>query len=366
MEIGAKMKKASNKVVRGLFGWVISFFGGTFKETISSIRTIKQAPMQNSITLATMLARIGALIMFAIAFATFIANNGYSEQVAIIGEGFREWSRAFTFGTLPLYISGAVPVIWTILLVLTFFAIHIVFVITEEGMKKLLMFFLLLVFFAGVVIYLLFAWGVIYERHMAITSLETLWRNIQLNEIPWYVPAIYLGAMALTLALASVIAVRSDLNRQMKQWLSTALSLYIGLPLILWLSQNLLGLAVTIAFLGIVGGVLYILFTILYSRLGDQGGRTSDGKEDDSTAGVYDSQSRRQGGRSASGPQNTVEVEPGAKLWKIKSVTGDYIQSEKGKGETAEVCTAADFDKGKVTIMQDGEPVSTIPWKPKK
>jgi hypothetical protein len=217
------------------------------------------------------------------------------------------------------------------------------------------------------VIYLLFAWGVIYERHVAINSFETLWRNIQLNEIPWYVPAIYLGVLALALALASFIAVKSDFDRQMKQWLSTALSLYIGLPLLLWFSQNLLALAVMLAFFLLVGVILYVLFTILYSRLGDQGKAKSDNPGEDSTAGAYDAKGRRPGRpSSAVQRQNTIEVASGVKLWKIKSVTGDYIQSEKGKGETAEVCTAADFDKGKVAIMQNGEQVLTIPWKPKK
>jgi hypothetical protein len=358
------MKNASNKVVKGFFGWVTSFFGGTFKETADSIKAIKEAPFQNSITLATMTARIAALVMFVIAFISFIVNNGYGEQIATISEGVAQWGGALTLGTLPLYIGGFVPIAWTVLLVLTFFAIHISFVMNEEGAKRGLMVFLMLIVFVALLLYLLFAWGAIYERHVVINSFETLWRNIQLNEIPWFIPAIYLFVLALALAVASIMAVKSDHSKQMKQWLSTALSLYIGLPLLLWFSQNLLALAVMIAFLLLVGVILYILFTILYSRLSDSGAKSSDAPEQDSTAGVYDDRNRPSN-KSIPG-QSVIEVAPGVKLWKIRSETGDYIQSEKGKGETAEVCTAADFDKGKVVITRGGEQVVNIPWKPKK
>ena len=360
------MKNVFGKIVKGFFGWVVVFFGKTFTETADGIKNIKRAPMQNSITLALMAARIAALVMFVIAFFSFIADNGYGAQIGVIGEGVGQWSRALTMGTLHQYLGGPVVVAWTVLLGLAFFAIHIVYVISEEGFRRVLMVFLMLVVFASVVVYLLFAWGVIYERHAVIDSFAALRSNIELNQIPWFIPAIYLAVLVLALVFSSLMAVKSSLGRQMIQWLSTALSLYIGLPLLLWFAQNLLALAAMVAFLVIVGGILYILFSILYSRLGDSSETISDSHEKDSTAGMSDGQVKRSGGYSgAITGRNAIEVETGVRLWKIKSATGDYIQSEESNGETAEVCPAADFDKGRVTIVQGGEQVAYVPWKPK-
>jgi len=360
------MKNVFGKIVKGFFGWVVNFFGKTFTETASGIRSFKQAPMRNSITLALMTARIAALVVFAIAFFSFVADNGYGAQIRIIGEGIGQWSHALTMGTLSLYLDGPIFIAWTILLGLAFFAIHVTYVISEDGLKRALMVFLMLVVLASVVVYLLFIWGVIYERYAVIDGFSALRSNIELNQIPWYIPAIYLTVLILALVFASLMTARSELNKQMKQWLSTALSLYIGLPLLLWFAQNLLALAAMVAFLIIVGGILYILFSILYSRLGDSGVEDSDSPEEDSTAGMSDGQMKQSGRSSGMIPgQYVVEVETGAKLWKIKSATGDYVQSENGKGDTAEVCPAVDFDKGKATIIQGGEQVTYIPWKPK-
>jgi len=360
------MKNAFKKVLKGFFGWLINFFGTTFTETGNSIQNIQKDPLSNSITLAMMAARIAALIMIVVAFSSFLANNGYMTQIAVIGEGIGQWGRALTLGTLPVYMGGFVPVAWTILLALSFFAINVALFLSEEGFKRALIVFLMLVVFVSVVIYLLFAWGVIYERHVAIDSFETLWLNIEQNQIRWFVPVIYFVVLCLALVSASLLVMRSDLKKQMTQWLSTVLSLYVGLPLLLWITQNLLALAVMVAFLVLVGGILYILFSILYSKLGDSGETAPEGLENDSTAGVSGGQGRRSGRTTGEGYcQNTVEVEPDAKLWKIRSETGDYIQSESPKGETAQVCPSADFDKGKTAIIQDGEQVVYIEWKPK-
>jgi len=171
---------------------------------------------------------------------------------------------------------------------------------------------------------------------------------------------------------------------------------YLGLPLLLWFSQNLLALAAMVIFLALFGGILYLLFSVLVSKIGDSGGSGDESNEskrssaDGLSADGYESAAvsggrRGRAARPASIPaarpaarpatmgshapkpgQRVVEVEPGARLWKIKSATGDYIQSETGVGATSEVCTAAEFDKGRVLIKQGEEIVSAIPWKPKK
>jgi len=364
LEWSIDVKQVSANVFKGFSKWILNLFGGTFKNAFNSVNNIRQAPMENSITLAIMVARIGALVMFIVAFISFIVNNGYGEQLGIIAQGIGQWSRTFTMGTLPFYISGAVPVIWTILLVLVFFTIHIAYILSEDSVKKVLMIFLMLMFFTAVLLYLLFVRGVIYDLHMPVNSFESLWRNIEINQIPWFIPAIYLIVVGLILALASLMAIKSGLGKQMKEWLSTVLSLYIGLPLLLWFTQNLLALAVMIVFLGIVGGIMYILFNILYTKLGEGGDRAADARAGDLAADKGRTGVMPSGHPPGEGTAMTViEVEPGKKLWKIRSVTGDYIQSESSGGETSEVCTTADFDKGKVIIMQNGEQVGMIPWK---
>jgi len=383
------MKKGFNRVIKGFFGWVASFFGGTFKETATSIKAIKEAPFQNSITLTMMAARVAALIMFAYAVGYFIGSGGYGEQISTIREGVSSWSRALTVGTLPLYLGGAVPVIWTILLVLTFFAIHTSFVLNEEGAKRALMVLLMLAVLVSLILFLLFTWGVIYERTAPVADPDALRHdiyidrsgigklrdNIQQSDMPWYVPVIYLAALGFSLAFASIMAMRSGHNKQMKQWLSTVLSLYIGLPLLLWFSQNLLALVAMVALLLVVGGIIYLLFTMLYSKLGDSGETPPpDRPETDSTVPLPapvpthvepGSAARPARASAAATPASYVQVEAGAQLWKDKSDAGYFVYCMNAKGEVADVCSGMDFDKGKVIIMQDKEPISFIPLRQK-
>ena len=384
------MKNRFVGIVEGFFGWFSGFFGGTFAQVGRSVKHIKSSPLQSSVSLSIMLARIAAMVMFVFSYVAFVLDNGYMEQIHVIGQGLVQWSQAFTFGTLSNYFNGFAFTAWTIVLGLSFFAIHIAYIIKEPGIKRVLMILLMLIVLAALVLYLLFVWGALGSLQTPVVSFESLWQNITSQGLQGFALPIYLGAVVFTLFAASVLAVKSTLRIQMKQWLSSVISVYLGLPLLLWFSQNLLALAAMVIFLVLVGGILYLLFSVLVSRLGDSGAKESTepdiGSADDNTRGGRGGHAGgNAGGRGghagghaggdsatvygayASQPgHRVVEVEPGARLWKIKSATGDYIQSETGGGATNEVCTAAEFDKGKVIITQAGEQISIVPWKPKK
>ena len=378
------MKNRFVGVVKGFFGWFSGFFGGTFTEVGRSVKHIKSSPLQSSVSLAIMLARIAAMVMFVFSYVVFVLDNGYVDQIHVIGQGLVQWSQAFTFGTLSYYFDGFAFVAWTVVLGLSFFAIHIVYIIKESGIKRVLMTLLMLMVLAALVLYLLFVWGALGSLQTPVVGFESLWQNITSQGLQGFALPIYLGVVVFTLFAASVLAVKSTLRNQMKQWLSSVISVYLGLPLLLWFTQNLLALAAMIVFLVLVGGILYLLFSVLVSRLGDPGAKESTelekGSNDDAMRGGRGGQSGQVGrGGHAGGDkaavsevyapqsgQRVVEVEAGARLWKIKSATGDYIQSETGGGATCEVCAAAEFDKGKVVIMQAGEQISMIPWKQKK
>ena len=369
------MKNRFAKIVKGFFGWFTGFFGGTFVEVGRSVKHIKSSPLQSSVSLAIMLARIAAMVMFVFSYVAFVLDNGYMEQIHVIGQGLVQWSQAFTFGTLSNYFNGFAFTAWTIVLGLSFFAIHIAYIIKEPGIKRVLMILLMLIVLAALVLYLLFVWGALGSLQTPVVSFESLWQNITSQGLQGFALPIYLCAVVFTLFAASVLAVKSTLRIQMKQWLSSVISVYLGLPLLLWFSQNLLALAAMVIFLVLVGGILYLLFSVLVSRLGDSGAKESTepekGSIDDAPHSTHAPHSPHasQTPHSPHAPQpgqRVVEVEPGARLWKIKSATGDYIQSETGGGATVEVCTAAEFDKGKVVITQAGEQISMVPWKPKK
>lgn len=350
------MKDKFKKIVKGSFGWFTGFFGGTFTELGRSVTHIKKAPLPNSVSLAIMISRVAAMVMFAFSFVIFVLDGGYGDQISIIGQGLVQWSQAFTFGTLANYFGGFALIAWTIVLGLSFFAIHIVCIIKEEGAKRVLMVFLMLLILAALVLYLLFVWGVIYEVSAPIVSFDSLRDNITNNGLQGFAIPIYLGVVVLTLFAASILAMKSALRRQMRQWLSSVTSVYVGLPLLLWFTQNLLALAAMVIFLLLLGGILYLIFKLLVSRLGESDEAGGEGQEQGEGRRVHREHPHAQ----------RLEVEAGARLWKIKSATGDYIQSETAAGATVEVCPAADFDKGKVVIMQGGEQVSFVPWKPKK
>jgi len=396
------VKNRFAKIVKEFFGWFTGFFGGTFAEVGRSVRHIKSSPLQCSVSLSIMLARIAAMVMFVFSYVAFVTDHGYMEQIHVIGQGLVQWSQAFTFGTLSNYFNGFACTAWTIVLGLSFFAIHIVYIIKEPGIKRVLMILLMLIVLAALVLYLLFIWGALGTLQTPVVGFESLWQNIKGQGLQGFALPIYLAALAFTLFAASGLAVKSTLRNQMKQWLSSVISVYLGLPLLLWFTQNLLALAAMIIFLVLVGGILYLLFSVLVSRVGDpdtkkssepdrgsvddsgRGGRGSyaggRGSYADGRGGHAGGRGGRAGGRgghadgdkaTVSGAhtpqpgQRIVEVEPGARLWKIKSATGDYIQSVTGGGATGEVCAAAEFDKGKVIIMQAGEQISMVPWKPK-
>ena len=369
------MKDKFKKVVKGFFGWFTGIFGGTFVEVGRSVKNLRQSPLPSGISLAIMLARIAAIVMFVFSYVVFVLDNGYGEQISIIGQGLVQWSQAFTLGTLSNYYGGFALIAWTIVLGLSFFAIHIVCIIKEGGVKRILMILLMLIVLAALVVYLLFVWGVFGDLSMPVISFDSLGENIRSLGLQGFAMPIYLGVLVFTLFAACVLAVRSSMKRQMKQWLSSVISVYIGLPLLLWFTQNLLALAAGIITLLILGGILYLLFSLLVSRIGDSSEGEKGESNAESAADPAADPAARKSGHSRKhddmpaapvAGHRVVEVGAGVKLWKIKSATGDYIQGDAGQGATGEVCTAADFDKGKVVIMQGGEQVGNIPWKPKK
>jgi len=390
------MKNTLGKLARGFFGWFKSFFGGTFVELGSSTRNIRQAPLEGGITLAIMVSRIAAMVMFVFAFVTFVLENGYIDQIRTISGGLVEWSQAFTLGTLSYYFGGFTAVAWTVVLVLSFFAIHVAAIMKESGGKRVLIVFLMAVVFVAIVIYLLFVWGALYELVVPVDGVGALRQNIEHHQLHRFAVPLYLGVLILALVAACVLEARSTLKKQMIQWLSTVLSVYLGLPLLLWFTQNLLALFAMVVFLLVVGGLLYLLFHVLVSRLGDTTGDKPDGPGGGPEERQQGGERRRAGApvapsapvderlraaappapgderlRATAPPAQTpmiraVDVDADVKLWKIKSATGDYIQSESEDGATSEVCPAQEFDKGKVAIMQGGGQVSYIPWKPKK
>ena len=259
------MKKALNWIGKGFFGWMKDFFIGTFKELGTSLGGIKQSPLLHGLSLAVIAARITALIMLVIAFLSFIADSGYGRQIDLITSGFGQWPNALTTGGLSEYLGGFAASACAIFLVLSFFAIYIAYIIREEGVKKGLMVTLMIVLLFAVLLYLLARWGLIFGQSGRIDSFDALRQFARDGQGQKTFLFIYIAAVVLALSGASFMTMKSELNRQMRQWLSTVLSVYIGLPLLMWFAQNLIPLAAITLFCAIVYGLLALLSSNLGS-----------------------------------------------------------------------------------------------------
>ena len=253
------MKKVLVWSAKGFVRWLKDFFIDTFKELNDSVIALSRSPLLSGISLAIVTARVIALIMLVFAYSSYISNGGYGRQIAYIGAGISQWSGALTTGTLSEYMYGFSAVACTVLIILSFLAIYVAYVVKETGLKKALMIVLIVFLFYEILLYFLFIWGYIYDLALPINSFRALYLHLNHNKDQQIVAAAYVITLILALTGATAMTMRSPLKRQMKQWLSTVLSVYIALPLLLWFAQNLIPLAA----MAILCAIVYALLALL-------------------------------------------------------------------------------------------------------
>jgi len=255
----AGLKKVLVWSAKGFVRWLKDFFIDTFKEANENVISLSRSPLLSGISLVIIAARMIAIIMLVFAYSSFIANGGYGRQIAFIGAGPGQWGNALTTGTLSEYMYGFSALVCTIFVVLSFLAIYVAYAIKEKGLRKAFMIVLIVVLFYEILLFFLFIRGAIYDLALPINSFSALSLHLSYNRDQRLIVAIYVITVILTLSGATAMTMRSALSRHMKQWLSTVLSVYIALPLLLWFAQNLIPLAA----MAILCAIVYALLALL-------------------------------------------------------------------------------------------------------
>lgn len=318
-------------------------------DTLSSIKNIKEQPLESLAQLFPVSMVCTSAIGFIVAIVKFIVEGGFSNQITAINGNISE---GFTFGTTIILTSGVVPTIISIFLLAEVILLLILYFKTENKVKKIAVVICLgigsvLFGFAG--FFLAVGFGLISSEKAEIILLNIL-SNFDGMQIDTIVNGLKIIALiGLVLLIVFTILMFASKNRWIiKNTFIALLISYIILPLVLLLIENLIPMLIgliTIAFIGIV--LLLITKIFLSERV-----------ESSSSYGYeYSNYSK-----SSKLVKTTVPYQKEIKEW-----SGPFWRDEGGMGfflsqedhiycyniwkEKHAICTVTAFETGKVAII---------------
>ena len=321
------------RLIKAVFVWIARLFGSTFKEAWDSIKDAKHFPLISCASLLVLSARIVAIATFAVALITFIVNNGYGLQIEIIKEyGLMDsLSKAATYGTSFMLTNGYSIFAWSLMLLLALLAIFTCYIISESGARRVV----ITVLGALVLLVSVLFLAVFKDKFFLVWT--------------------YLVFIAIILIPSFIVMSKSAVRTQIKQWLFTLPSVYVGLPLLLLIVQNLLALLATAIFYVVFGFVFLHIITAVTTK--------GEGSEGSTSGGGF-------GGGHSSARRSAVvkpELEPKVRdfderltLTRKERFDGyKYIEGNV-RGIPFTICSQHDFDTGKVIIKRGKNKVNSI------
>lgn len=243
------MKQIFAGLLKFSLEWVNDFFVGTFRTLISSIRNLKDSPITCGIALTIAITRIVAIIFFIVSLVLFIVNNGYGRQLEAFRSG--QWS---SFETNSMYFNSGIMTTCAALFALDIIVICIAYIIKEAGAKRITMITMMAITaILSALLSLFYAIGLTDEFLMQISHANA--RIIRF---------VCLGLLGAPILAAMIMLSLTDLQRQLKLWGYSLLSVFVILPLFVFVIQNVIAL---VFFL-----LLYVVLNILVSSMLSDGG----------------------------------------------------------------------------------------------
>lgn len=341
---------------------ILNFILENIEETKNSLKNFKSQTLSSLAQLIPIGMVLVSIVGFIIGIIKFVLSGGFSNQISLLnGDLFGGFSKGFTYGTVGILISGIVPKIISVFILLELVVLLVLYYKTENKIKKIIVSIclgLIVIFFNGILL-ILGMINISKPAQVKIMEMLIVFEGIKLsggsNGLV-LMGIIFIIAFIVFLVLIFI----SEYKWVIKKSMLALLLSYIVFPLALLLVENIIPIIIGIIVFLMIIGVAIIIFK----------SNGVSGIRDYSNSGENSSKSHYKENKPKKEHQKVERFDLDNTLfWKDKgsglgiftpSPLVDCIYVKNHFGQKDYVCTVYDFEKGNVAIINKGVRIINI------
>lgn len=337
-------------------------------ELVCAIKSFTEEPIENLGRIIPFLVVVIGVVVFLIAYISFIVKGGYANQIKIVSEKgiFYAW-KGFTSGTSKIVMHKLVSRMIYLLCGIQFILLTIVSFKEAAKWKKIFMTVVLsLIALLGIATLVFWGIGTYFipiSEELAII-LKDMYNSLDLR-LCFIIYVLSWAVLSITFA---VLLLTNRFRWMMGYIIKTVAGVYILVPLVLLLLENVIPLVLVII-------ALVVVMVIVISVCWVGSGHTVDLKSSNSDKKSYLGNNTRvkqemkkkemEEKQKKEDEKNTRILDWGVKAYKVHGIQHDYIATDNGV-TVGEYCSLDEFRKGKKKLKDKNGKILTeedLVWK---
>lgn len=332
-------------------------------ETKKSLRTFRNAPLENLAYLIPVATMLLSLTAFIVTFIVFIYTDGYSAQIAYMrgSSDYDDFTKLFTAGTILMFIIATFPISAIALFVVQpILALTLYWRIQSKAKR------IAAVIFLGITYLILISITCIIAIEPLYGSINTEAYDKLVNAVNNFLPISFLIygrtgiiSLAFFVSLITFLIYTAFIVRSQFSWIvritTTAIKLnFVILPLVLLALENIVPL--------ILLSVILIVLLIVVASAGQEQSASNESTKEAKPQPTKEAKPQPTAAEST----QTVRRFDGSRIfWRGRGTgiwTPEYsiFTRRSGTHEETFVCSVHDFESGKVAIFNGKDRVVNI------